>query len=281
MIKKVKSILFPTLLFIVLSGSTPAASDPFTIFCSSYGNWCLAKPCNHYFTSDFLRIGSTLKSKKSGLYFGLQAGVCISTFTGDMKNTKMKTGFSGGLVGIYNSDQVIGGQFEINYVQMGTKTEFTDIQTILGFTTTTEQEYTFDNRCITIPLMVKGLFGSKTKFSLDAGLFLAFLTSARQSGSSTVTVSMGTSIDTTYTTKFDDDVKELFNGSDYGPAFGAGTIIPLSKRRGPSPTLFFNARYYMGITKIMKKTVSSSVFSSENIKNSFFEIKAGIAIPIH
>jgi len=237
----------------------------------------LSPSCQN-FSHDFLKINSVLSKKNSNLSFGAQAGICISTFTGDLKNTKMKTGFTTGLVGVYNSDQVIGGQIEINYVQLGTKIESSDILTLIDTTISINSKATLKNSSIIIPVMARGLFGNKAKFTLDAGFYVGFLLSARSEDNISIdTLFIGSSPDTTISS--DNSVIDSYSNFDYGLAFGAGAIIPLTKRRGAGPSFLISTRYYLGITNILKKSEIPSVNEAKE-RNSFFEIKVGIAFPL-
>ncbi|MCX6259100.1 MAG: porin family protein [Bacteroidia bacterium] len=216
---------------------------------------------------------------RGGSFFcvGAQTGLSIATFAGDMKNTTMKTGITGGLICVYNSDQVIGGQVELNFVQTGTKIKASDVQNIAGLTTLSEADIKYNFSNIIMPMLVKAYFGSKVRFFLEGGPYLSMLIGAREKGTDHMTTTSGLTVISDTTISVNADVKKDFNSFDYGFALGSGLLFPIYKNRGShSPFILFTVRYYYGLTNILKQ----DAFHDMKSENSVFEIKAGICIPL-
>ena len=247
---------------------------------TSFGNPDYSLITNYH--SGFNNFGLTTKSPLYGhggsfFCFGAQGGLSIATFVGDFKNTNMKTGVTGGLILVYNSDQVVGGQVELNFVQTGTKATFNEYSNDSIFSSQADVNLKYNLTNIKLPMLVKGYFGSNIRVFVEGGPYLSFLTGAKVDSTNHVQLSMGgiNFVDTTFSNST--DVKNKFNSFDYGFALGAGVLIPFyMNRHGRSPVVLITARYYFGLTNILKQ----DAFPGMKSRNSVFEVKAGITIPI-
>ena len=150
--------------------------------------------------------------------FSLQpkAGFVLSSVSGD--GSKFKPGFTAGLEGQYQINNWFGLSAGLHYAAEGAKSKNLD-------------DYKLNLGYINIPVMAK--FYVTKGLSLNAGLQLGFLTSAKEKYSNG-----GIS--------FDNDIKDACNKVDFS--------IPLSIAYEFPFGLAFEARYTGGLTNVIKKS---------------------------
>lgn len=174
-----------------------------------------------------------------------KAGFVLSSVSGD--NSKFKPGFSAGIEGQYQLNNWFGLSAGLLYTTQGAKVKDIDDKLNLGY--------------INIPVMAK--FYVTKGLSLNAGLQLSFLTSAKEKYSNG-----GIS--------FDNDVKDACNTADLS--------IPLSIAYELTNGLTFEARYTGGLTNVIKKDDLNAAGVKtrwDDDKNEVFMITVGYKIPLN
>jgi long-subunit fatty acid transport protein len=175
--------------------------------------------------------------------FGAKAGLNISNITGDTDELgySSKTGlFFGGFAEVKISDK-FSFQPELLFSNLGVKSEEVDIL----------DDYKYESKIVlnylNVPLMAK--FYVADKFSLEAGPQLGFLLSSKAK----------------YTETFDgdtesgsEDIKDTFNGFDFGFNFGTSYDFTNNISAG--------VRYSVGLSNILK---DSGSFKSHNSNLAF------------
>lgn len=184
-------------------------------------------------------------SNVSNIKFGAKGGVNFANLAGgDADGAKMFVGFNAGFfIEIPVADKLVF-QPEILYSAQGSKSEgplFVDGSVY-------NVEATFKFNYINIPLLFK--YEIADKFSLEAGPYVGFLTSAKLKakiqgvGSETI------------------DAKDIVKSTDFGLAIGMNYEF--------TDVIFANARYQSGLTEI-----GDAEGNNNDIKNSVFQIGLG------
>lgn len=184
-------------------------------------------------------------SNVSNIKFGAKGGVNFANLAGDdADGAKMFVGFNAGFfIEIPVADKLVF-QPEILYSAQGSKSEgplFVDGSVY-------NVEATFKFNYINIPLLFK--YEIADKFSLEAGPYVGFLTSAKLKakiqgvGSETI------------------DAKDMLKSTDFGLAIGMNYEF--------TDVIFANARYQSGLTEI-----GDAEGNNNDIKNSIFQIGLG------
>jgi len=101
-----------------------------------------------------------------------------------------------------------------------------------------------DMNYITVPVMANWHFGGKRNWYLNFGPYVGFLTSAKE-------------------TRFDTDLKDNFNTTDAGLAYGIGVKIPVSNH----VKLFFEYEGQTGLSDIYKDNYDGSVTTNRGAAN--------------
>ena len=184
-------------------------------------------------------------NKVSDIKFGAKGGVNFANLAGDdADGAKMFMGFNAGFfVEIPVADKLVF-QPEILYSAQGSKSEgplFID-----GSVYNVEATLKFNY--INIPLVFK--YEIADKFSLEAGPYVGFLTSAKLKAKI-----QGVGSDTI-------DAKDQLKSTDFGLALGMNYEF--------TDVIFANARYQSGLTEI-----GDSEGNNNDIKNSVFQIGLG------
>ncbi len=172
--------------------------------------------------------------------FGVKGGLNIATFSGDVKDNSSIVGFHvGGFTEIKVSEK-FSVQPELLYSTQGSKFERyfnsikTDVQYKLAY--------------LNLPVMAKYYVASK--FSLEAGPQIGFLTSAKA-----VVTALGATAD--------GDVKEQFKSIDFGVNFGAGYDFTENISAG--------LRYNLGLSNIAKTPEGND----SKLGNNVFSLSLG------
>lgn len=184
-------------------------------------------------------------SNVANIKFGAKGGINFANLAGDdADGAKMFVGFNAGFfIEIPVADKLVF-QPEILYSAQGSKSEgplFVDGSVY-------NVEATFKFNYINIPLLFK--YEIADKFSLEAGPYVGFLTSAKLKakiqgvGSETI------------------DAKDMLKSTDFGIAIGMNYEF--------TDVIFANARYQSGLTEI-----GDAEGNNNDIKNSVFQIGLG------
>lgn len=115
---------------------------------------------------------------------------------------------------------------------------FTNLLTGSRYTANVKLDY------ITVPVMANWHFGSKRNWYLNFGPYVGFLVNAQE-------------------TRFDQDLKEGFNTTDAGLAFGIGVKIPLNNKL----KIFFEYDGQSGFSDIFKENYDDNSYISRGAIN--------------
>jgi hypothetical protein len=175
--------------------------------------------------------------KKMPMTFGVKAGICLATTSGDSLKSlmegisqKSRFGIVGGLSFGFAPSKSFAIQPELLYVQKGTKFEAG-----MG-----DGKTTFKVDYLEIPVLIKftpELKDSKISPALFAGPFVGL----RMSGKAKSDGYGDASLDG------EKDIKDSLKSTDFGITFGAGVGYKLTKGE-----VTFDIRYDLGFTKIIK-----------------------------
>lgn len=157
--------------------------------------------------------------------FGAKAGLNLSNLTGDAENVSMKVGFQvGGFAEIKLSEK-FALQPELMFSSLGAKND------------TGGSDEALNLNYIVVPIMAK--YFATEKLSFEAGPSVGILMSA----------------------KFDsEDVKDIYNSTDFGVNFGAGFDV--------TENINLGLRYTLGLGNIVKDSDDYKVGNS-NIAFTF------------
>jgi opacity protein-like surface antigen len=189
---------------------------------------------------------------QEAMKFGVKAGVNFATFGGDANNAESRTGFHAGAVAEFKLSENFSIQPELLYSQMGSKTNESVNEFGVNFREEVSNKYDY----ISLPILakyyiIKGL-------SIEAGPQIGFLVSAKGELDRTVN---GESISTSA------DVKDSTKSIDFGLAGGLAYDLPVG--------LFFQARYYAGISNIADEEGSDNGDSDFEVKNMAIQLSIG------
>lgn len=182
----------------------------------------------------------------SNVKFGAKGGINLANIAGDdAGDANMYVGFNAGMFVEIPVTDKLTIQPEILYSAQGSKSEGPLV--IEG--NVYDVEATIKLNYINIPVMFK--YQVANKFSLEAGPYVGFVTSAKMK----VEVS-GYGSDTV-------DMKDMVKSTDFGLGLGMNYEF--------SDVIFANARYQAGLTQIG----DSGQEGADDIKNSVFQIGLG------
>lgn len=188
--------------------------------------------------------------------FGAKAGVNLANLSGDIEDNKMLTGFHVGGVAEYMFDDEMGLQVELLYSTQGTKSSYSESETIGGVTYKYDGEVKSKLDYINIPVLFK--YYVSEGLSLEAGPQVGFLLSAKNEYKETETID-GVSTSESET----DDLKEYVNSLDFGLNIGLGYKMESG--------LNFGARYNLGLANINKDDDGDD----EKLNHSVFQLSVG------
>ena len=157
--------------------------------------------------------------------FGAKLGLNMATLSGDVSNTKMKTGFHVGGVAEFEITDQFTFQPEIVFSMQGTKYDSDDTSGLGSSLLDSRLKLNYIN----MPLIAK--YYVTESLNIQAGPQIGFLMSANFANTA------GGGISDT-----DVDVKDQMNGLDYGVDFGIGYTMDFG--------LFIDARYNLGLADI-------------------------------
>lgn len=143
---------------------------------------------------------------KGDVEFGVNVGYNSSTVSTTDDSAEAGNGFNVGVAADYYFSDRWSIKGKLIYDQKGWDKGFiTDLDSGNTFSTDYNLNY------LTVPVMANWHFGKKRNWYLDFGPYVGFLLSAED-------------------TRFGIDVKDGFNTTDFGLAFGIGVKIPLSDK---------------------------------------------------
>lgn len=177
-------------------------------------------------------------------HFGLKAGVNLASIGGDdTEDVDGRTGFHVGAVAEFMLNEQFGIQPELLYSMQGAETEDSES----GF----DYRYELKLDYISLPILAKYKF--TPGFSVHLGPQVSYLLSAEAEyeesfGGQTIS---GT-----------EDMKDFTNDIDFGVAGGLGYQLDMG--------VFFNARYYLGLSNINEE--GDSDYSQQN---NVFQLSVG------
>jgi opacity protein-like surface antigen len=152
--------------------------------------------------------------------FGVKAGLNIANVGGDAETAGSRMGLHIGGLAEFKLSETFAIQPELLYSMQGAKMEFVDFNEETFAFTTEEEDLKLDY--LIIPIM--GKYYVTESLSIEAGPQIGFLMSAKAG---------------------DTDVKDGYEGVDFGINGGLGYAL--------EGGLFFQARYYLGLTSIVKE----------------------------
>ncbi len=177
-------------------------------------------------------IGTASAQGKGKLEMGLSAGVNVAYISDDYGSSDSHVGFNvSGSADYYFSDDW-SMKVKLIYDQKGF-----DDATIEDFDTGELYSTNYEFNYVTVPILASWHFAPKRNWYLHFGPYIGFLTSAKD-------------------TRFDVDVKDDFDSTDFGVAVGIGVKIPLNQKF----RLFFEYDVQAGLTDI----VNTPGFSETN-----------------
>lgn len=181
--------------------------------------------------------------------FGVKAGVNFATYGGDDAESegseaKSVTGFHIGAVAEFGISETFAIQPEIVYSQQGANREYETGEE-------TEQNLSYLN----VPIALK--YYVTEGLSIQAGPQVGFLLSAK--GDTFDMVNGGILEDV--------DNKDAFETVDFGVFGGLGYDLPMG--------VFFQARYYVGLTSIQKEFPGIADGEEIDVKNNVFSLSVG------
>jgi hypothetical protein len=189
-----------------------------------------------------LAMGFAAQSQE--VKYGVKAGLNVADFGGDAKDTKVKTGFTAGVLAEFKFGN-IAIQPEILYSQQGAKSEIIyyngDPDSSDGII-----EYTAKLGYINVPVALK--YYIIEGLSLQAGPQIGFLISAKEKGDATAN---GESL------SVEVDAKDIYEKIDFSIFGGIGYDLPIG--------VFFQARYNAGLANINKDPKAPDAKLTNNV----------------
>jgi len=184
---------------------------------------------------------------------GIKVGVNLAKLTGsDVEDAKMLLGIVGGVFIEYSFSPMFAIQPELLYSMEGAK-----YKDIVEEGITVSPKLTLSYLQIPVFLKLKPQTSGNIKPTFCAGPFLGILMSAKAKGSASAE---GQSADVSV------DVKDLFESTNFGVAFGVGAAYKLTKGE-----ITFDARYALGLSKIAKVEEGTT----PNVKTATFSFLVG------
>ncbi|MCX6831879.1 MAG: porin family protein [candidate division Zixibacteria bacterium] len=184
---------------------------------------------------------------------GIKAGVNLAKLTGsNVKDAKMLLGIVGGAFVEYSVSPMFAIQPELLYSMEGMKQK-----DIVEEGITVTPKWTLSYLQIPVFLKVKPQASGNIKPTIFAGPFFGILMSAKATASASLG---GQSADVSV------DVKDFFESTNIGVAFGVGAACKLTKGE-----ITFDARYALGLSKIDKAEEGTT----PNAKTATFSFLVG------
>lgn len=184
-------------------------------------------------------IASSSAQDKGDVEFGVNVGYNSSSISSRDGSSESKSGFNTGLSADYYFSDTWSLKAKLIYDQKGWGDDIlTDLDTGNEYITDFSLNY------LTVPVMANWHFGRTQNWYLNFGPYVGFLLSAKEH-------------------KFDSDIKEAFNTTDFGLALGIGVKIPVSDKI----KLYFEFDGQGGLSDIFKENESYRVQNSRSSIN--------------
>lgn len=181
---------------------------------------------------------SVSAQNKGNIEFGFNGGYSMSTVSDDNDFAESNQTFNfGASADFYFSDRW-SIKVKAIYDRKGWDKDFLIDNNGTAIRTDINLDY------ITVPVMANWHFGSKRNWYLNFGPYVGFLMSAKE-------------------TTFDTDIKDSFNTTDAGLAFGIGVKIPLNDRI----KLFFEYDGQYGFSEVFKENDNDRITGSRDAFN--------------
>lgn len=191
--------------------------------------------------TSLITIGSIINSsaqQKGDIEFGVNLGFNSSTVTTGNFSSDSGIGFNLGFATDYYFSDRWSLKGKLIYDQKGWDNGFFENE----FSSATAD---YNLNYVTIPIMANWHFGIKRNWYLNFGPYAGFLLSAKESSLNT-------------------DVKEYFNATDFGLAFGIGVKIPVSNQL----KVFFEYDGQSGFSDVFKNNEGQRVTGSRSAFNA-------------
>jgi len=146
--------------------------------------------------------------EKGNFEVGFNAGFNGSLVSDENNSSDSRSGFNVGVSGEYYFSRSWGIKAKVIYDQKGYDNSIITITDYANGTVNYSTNYNLNY--ITVPVMANWHFGSKKNWYLNFGPYVGFLVNAKES-------------------RFDFDVKNAFETTDVGLAYGIGVKIPVSE----------------------------------------------------
>jgi len=181
--------------------------------------------------------------QKGSFELGLNVGYNGATVTsGSQTNSSYRNGVNFGVSGDYFFSDRWSIKARLSYDQKGwAKGYIQDLSTNQSFTTDYKVDY------LTVPVLANWHFGKKRNWYLNFGPYVGFLLSAKE-------------------TRFETDLKTMFQSVDAGLDLGIGVKIPLSTQT----KLFFELDGQAGVMDINKFYQENKLLNSRSSINIGF-----------
>ncbi len=174
-------------------------------------------------------VSVTSAQQKGDVEFGVNAGFNYSTVTTSYFQADTGFGFNFGVSADYYFSDRWSLKTKVIYDQKGWNNGFYEDET--GF-----YPADYNLNYVTVPVMANWHFGGKRNWYLNFGPYAGFLMSAKENSNDT-------------------DVKDAFNSTDFGIAYGIGVKVPVSDKL----KLFFEFEGQGGLTDIFKENEDAAV----------------------
>lgn len=183
--------------------------------------------------------------------FGIKGGINLANFAGDDEGSNAIVGLQAGFYSEFKISDKFAIQPELLYSTQGASNEGTT--NVEGYTVNFKGK--FNLGYINVPVMAK--YYTNSKFNIEFGPQIGFMTSAKLKSDFTI-------VETGQTGSATDDAKQFFKDIDFGLNFGLG--YKLSDKVGA------NLRYNAGLANI------ADTDDGSKIKNSVFSLSLQIKL---
>ncbi len=209
-------------------------------------------------------------NKQANMEYGFLSGVNFNTIRQNNVNTFLNetvTNYAGISVGGYfkvNINQLFGIRVLVQYDQNGYRLgdlTFTDANGI----NLAPGNVTIKTNYLNFPIVGEFTFGNKIKYYINAGPYIGLLL---RSNVITRIYSMNGSLPSL--TK---DKSDAYKSTNFGIAFGTGTLIPISKKI----QLHVGIKNNVGLSNIAKQSIFSD---NSDFKTNAFSVLAGINVSL-
>lgn len=177
--------------------------------------------------------------KKGDIEAGINIGYNVSSVSDEYGRSDSGNGFNFGVSLDYYFSDAWSIKGKLIYDQKGWNNDYIEDSNGDAYPTNINVNY------LTVPVMANWHFGAKRNWYLNFGPYIGFLMDAKE-------------------TRFDTDITDAFNSTDFGLAAGIGVKLPLTNKL----KLFFELEGQGGFTDIFKESDYSAVTNSRTSFNA-------------